>query len=97
VIVLDASVLIAYLDGDDAQNDAATQVARPRDGRVAADARLKMPDCCVLVASEDRRARLATFDDRLAAAAVDPGVTAITAGRARGQRVAGRQAIVVMR
>lgn len=36
--------------------------------------RLKMPDCCALLAAVQRSARLATFDERLAAAARDHGV-----------------------
>lgn len=40
--------------------------------------RLKLPDCCVLLAAEQRRASIATFDARLAAAA-----------RARGHAVLG--------
>lgn len=34
---------------------------------------LKLPDCCVLLAAEQRRATMATFDDRLAAAGRDHG------------------------
>ena len=35
---------------------------------------LKLPDCCVLLATEQTRGDLATFDDRLATAARDRGV-----------------------
>ncbi|MDQ2722100.1 MAG: type II toxin-antitoxin system VapC family toxin [Actinomycetota bacterium] len=35
---------------------------------------LKLPDCCVLLAAESARAAVATFDDRLAAAARARGV-----------------------
>jgi predicted nucleic acid-binding protein len=115
VIVLDASVLIAFLDGDDSHHAAAEQflteviddglavnsltlaevlVAPVRDGRLngalaalqalevqelafpantavrlaqlRADTRLKMPDCCVLLAAEEAAASVASFDDRLA-------------------------------
>ena len=118
MIVLDANVLIAYLDADDpCHGRAETLLAREIDDDLAASSmtlaevfvvpvrenrldavravltdlelqelrfpddtaarlaglrattNLKMPDCCVLLASEDARARLATFDDRLAAAA----------------------------
>ena len=114
MIVLDASVLVAYLDSQDKHHDRAeAMLAREidddfvinpltlaevlvipaRDGRMdevratlhdlemrelpfPADAgarlaelragtNLKMPDCCVLLAAEDARARLASFDDRL--------------------------------
>jgi predicted nucleic acid-binding protein len=41
---------------------------------------LKLPDCCVLLASDQTRAAVATFDDRLAAAA-----------RNRGHRVMGAE------
>jgi len=44
-----------------------------------AETNLKMPDCCVLLAAETADASIATFDERLAAAAV-----------ARGYVVAGR-------
>lgn len=118
VIVLDASVLIAYLDSSDEHHAEAEGllaqevdddfganpltlaevfVAPARDDRLdrartalrdlevdelpfPADAALrlaqlrvetglKMPDCCVLHAAELRRARLATFDNRLRKAA----------------------------
>lgn len=120
MIVFDASVLIAYLDGDDDLHvDAETLLATAidedfgansltlaevlvvpaRTGRMAAvqlalgelemnelpfpsDAAvrlarlrastgLKMPDCCVLLAAEDRHATVASFDDRLVQAAED--------------------------
>jgi predicted nucleic acid-binding protein len=115
VIVLDASVLIAYLDGEDRNHGRAeTLLAREIDDDIAANSltlaevfvvparehrldavraalqdldlqerpfptdtavklaelrttsKLKMPDCCVLLAAEDARARVASFDDRLA-------------------------------
>lgn len=120
VIVLDASVLIAFLDTDDEHHAAAeTLVTRAvdddlavstltlaevlvgpvRDGRVAevvaavrdleieeltfppeaalrlaqlrASVGLKMPDCCVLLAAERTGATVASFDHRLARAAMD--------------------------
>jgi predicted nucleic acid-binding protein len=118
VIVLDASVLIAHLDGDDQHHadaqillDANTQeslgaspitlaetlVSPARAGRLAdaetalqrlgvdelalgenapgrlaqlrTDTRLKMPDCCVLLAAQDHGARVASFDTDLLKAA----------------------------
>ena len=118
MIVLDASVLIAYLDGGDAHHGRAeTLLAREIDDDFAANAltlaevlvmparqgrfeaarealedldvdelafpadsavrlaqlrartHLRMPDCCVLLAAEDVRARIASFDDRLGDAA----------------------------
>jgi predicted nucleic acid-binding protein len=127
VIVLDASVLIAYLDRNDNHHDRAytllerevgddfavntltlaeVLVAPAREGRIdavraalldlgiaemafpsetavsLADLRasttLKMPDCCVLLAAEHSQARLASFDDRLAAAASSRGLIAVT-------------------
>lgn len=118
MIVIDASVLIAYLDADDAQHTraevlleaaGATPLAASRltlaevlvgptragklelamaalaqldiDGvdlradapaRLAglrASTRLKMPDCCVLLAAEQVNGQVATFDASLAAAA----------------------------
>lgn len=35
---------------------------------------LKMPDCCVLLAAEQRQSSVATFDDRLAKAAKERGL-----------------------
>jgi predicted nucleic acid-binding protein len=120
VIVFDASVLVAYLDGDDDHHAAAEALliaaldddfgANPltlaevlvepaRQGRLEAvraalydleinelpfppdtaaqlaqlrvSTRLKMPDCCVLLAAHDRGATVACFDERLARAAED--------------------------
>ncbi len=120
MIVLDASVLIAYLDGEDIHHSRAeTLLAREIDDDFVANSltlaevlvvpvrenrldavraalqdlelgelelplpadtaakladlrastNLKMPDCCVLLSAEDARARVASFDDRLADAA----------------------------
>jgi predicted nucleic acid-binding protein len=47
-------------------------------GRLAAlrvSTRLRLPDCCVLLAAQSARGALATFDDRLAAAAALLGLT----------------------
>jgi predicted nucleic acid-binding protein len=38
---------------------------------------LKLPDCCVLLAAETAHAGVATFDDRLAAAARQRGLTVL--------------------
>jgi predicted nucleic acid-binding protein len=126
VIVLDASVLIAYLDSEDAHHaradallvqlidddfaassltlaevlvlparqgrlDAARQammeldvkeLAFPADSAVKlaqlrASTNLKMPDCCVLLAAEQVEARIASFDDRLNAAATSRGLVVV--------------------
>jgi len=126
VIVLDASVLIAYLDSEDAHHaradallvqlidddfaassltlaevlvlparqgrlDAARQammeldvkeLAFPADSAVKlaqlrASTNLKMPDCCVLLAAEHVEARIASFDDRLNAAATSRGLVVV--------------------
>lgn len=118
MIVLDASVLIAFLDAADAHHERAvallsreidddfavnlltlaeilvvpTRAGRcgtvlralddlgvetlqfPADAAVTlaelrAQMLLKMPDCCVLLSALDRRARLASFDDRVVKAA----------------------------
>lgn len=42
-----------------------------------ADTRLKLPDCCVLLAAEQLRASLGTFDDRLARAARERGIDVV--------------------
>ena len=122
MIVLDASVLIAHLDADDAHHSSADQlladtspaplgaspitlaevlVAPARSGRLdranaalrrlgiasimlvedaplrlavlRAGTNLKLPYCCVLLAAETADASIATFDDRLAAAATERG------------------------
>lgn len=126
MIVLDASVLIAYLDSEDAQHaraetlliqqidddfaantltlaevlvaparerrlDAAREaladlevkeLAFPADSAVRlaqlrAGTGLKMPDCCVLLAAEDGRARVASFDDRLSDAAASRNLVVV--------------------
>ena len=41
--------------------------ARARLAALRAGTGLKLPDCCVLLAAEQMQARVATFDDRLAA------------------------------
>lgn len=118
MIVLDASVLIAYLDGEDDHHAAAEklladtidddlgansltlaevlvvpvrtgrlEVARtalrglevqelplPADtavrlAQVRVSTRLRMPDCCALLAAEDAGASIASFDERHAQAA----------------------------
>lgn len=51
------------------QEDAPVQLALLR-----AATRLKMPDCCVLLAAEQVHGSVATFDDRLAAAARERGL-----------------------
>lgn len=120
LIVLDASLLIAFLDGDDVRHDAAEAllaelvdddfgansltlaevlVAPAKDGRLPvalaalrdlevkelpfppdtavrlaelrAGTGLKMPDCCVLLSAEHAGGAVASFDERLARAAVD--------------------------
>ena len=124
MIVLDASVLIAYLEPADPHHDRATElliaaadeafgsspltlaqvlVGPARAGKlpvahallrrleVAAVAltdaaperlaalrsstRLRLPDCCVLLAAETADAELATFDHRLAVTAENLGLT----------------------
>jgi predicted nucleic acid-binding protein len=40
-----------------------------------ASTRLRLPDCCVLLAAETTEAQVATFDDRLASSATDLGLT----------------------
>lgn len=126
MIVLDASVLIAHLDGGDRHHEKArglleansgeafgastitlaeTLVSPARVGRLAdaekalrhlgvgelalggnaaarlaemrANAGLKMPDCCVLLAAEEHAAGVASFDADLLAAAGRLGVAAV--------------------
>ncbi|MFL6127930.1 MAG: type II toxin-antitoxin system VapC family toxin [Mycobacteriales bacterium] len=50
-------------------HDAAARLATVR-----AVTRLKLPDCCVLLAAEQTRSAVVTFDDRLAAAARERGL-----------------------
>ena len=49
--------------------DASTRLAIIR-----ATTRLRLPDCCVLLAAETAQASIATFDDRLATSAADLGL-----------------------
>lgn len=126
MIVLDASVLIAHLDADDAHHDRARtllgdiageglaanlltlaevlvgparigqldqtnaalrrlqvdtlgfdQHAPVRLATLRATTSLRLPDCCVLLAVEQTGASLATFDERLAAAARSHGHTVL--------------------
>ena len=44
-------------------------------GELRATTRLKMPDCCVLFTAQHHNAAVATFDKRLAAGAVDLGLS----------------------
>lgn len=123
MIVLDASVLIAHFDADDALHGRASTLLRSRAeeqfaasaltvaevlvgparagaleragaalrrlgvdtvpllatspatlARLRAATGLTLPDCCVLLAAEEAGAGLATFDDRLAAAARHRGL-----------------------
>jgi toxin FitB len=59
-----------------------TEWAPPKGGaarlaRLRVETGLKLPDCCVLDAAMTARAALATFDDRLARAAVSVGLPVI--------------------
>lgn len=53
--------------------------AGPRLARLRAHTGAKMPDCCVLLTAEQTSARVATFDQRLAAAATSLGLELVTA------------------
>jgi predicted nucleic acid-binding protein len=53
-------------------DDAAATLARLR-----AETNLKMPDCCVLLAAAEAEARIASFDDRLRAAATALGLVLV--------------------
>ena len=126
MIVLDASVLIAHLDADDAHHDRARtflgdiageglaanlltlaevlvgparigqldqtnaalrrlqvdtlgfdQHAPVRLATLWATTSLRLPDCCVLLATEQTDGSMATFDERLAAAARSHGHTVL--------------------
>ena len=48
--------------------------AGPALAEIRARTRLRMPDSCVLLTAESRRAELATFDEHLAAAARGRGL-----------------------
>ena len=126
MIVLDASVLIAYLDSDDGHHSRADAllareidddfainsltlaeilVVPARDDRMdqvratlealevrelpfppaaavtlaqlRVATRLKLPDCCVLLAAQDAGGRLASFDDQLRRAAAARGLVVL--------------------
>lgn len=51
-------------------DDAPARLARMR-----ATTRLRLPDCCVLLAAQTADAHLATFDNRLATSATELGLT----------------------
>ncbi|MGQ0625906.1 MAG: type II toxin-antitoxin system VapC family toxin [Sporichthyaceae bacterium] len=53
-------------------DDAAAKLAHLR-----ADTNLTMPDCCVLLAAAEAGARIASFDDRLRAAATARGLVLV--------------------
>lgn len=57
--------------------DAAVRLAQLR-----ATTRLKLPDCCVLLAAEDVRAAVASFDDRVRRAARSRGIRVVRIPRA---------------
>ena len=48
--------------------------ALPQLATLRATTNLKLPDCCVLLTAETTQAAIATFDERLAAAAEDRGL-----------------------
>jgi predicted nucleic acid-binding protein len=48
--------------------------AAPALARLRVNTGLKLPDCCVLLTAMDRRATLASFDERLLAAAISRGI-----------------------
>jgi predicted nucleic acid-binding protein len=54
---------------------ALTDDAPARLATLRASTRLRLPDCCVLLAAETAGAQVATFDDRLASSAADLGLT----------------------
>lgn len=76
MILLDASVIIAYLDGEHTHHARSEKLlAREIDEDFGADSLtlaqvLVMPDCCVLLAAEHAGARVASFDDQLTKAAI---------------------------
>ncbi len=51
--------------------------AAPRLALLRVETRLRLPDCCVLLAAEDADRELATFDQRLARAARSRGLTVV--------------------
>jgi len=64
----------AALDQLDVRAVALDDDAPARLAVLRADTGLKLPDCCVLLAAEQARAAVATFDDRLAATAQRRGL-----------------------
>lgn len=55
-------------------------LAAPQLAQLRATTRLKLPDCCVLLAAQDSGAEtIATFDDRLAGAARELGLAVASA------------------
>ena len=52
-----------------------TDEAPARLAVLRAQSRLRLPDCCVLLAAETAKAGVLTFDERLASSAVDLGLS----------------------
>ncbi len=51
--------------------------AAPRLAALRVETRLRLPDCCVLLAAQDADRQLATFDQRLALAGRSRGLTVV--------------------
>ncbi|CAM3106116.1 type II toxin-antitoxin system VapC family toxin [Skermania piniformis] len=66
----EAAIGLLEIDAIDLLDDAPVRLATLR-----ATTRLRLPDCCVLLAAMTTGAEMATFDDRLAAAATELGLT----------------------
>ena len=69
MIILDATVLIGFLDANDPHHFAATDLARVRNTY-----RLRMPDAVALHTALATASELATFDDALGSAVRQAGV-----------------------
>lgn len=65
---------IAALDRLSITSIPITENSAPRLALLRAESRLKMPDCCVLLAAEQSGGMVATFDLQLAGAARERGV-----------------------
>ena len=67
-------LVLAALAGLGVQEDPLPTTAARVLARLRVDTGLKLPDCCVLLTAMDRQATLASFDQRLLAAAAALGI-----------------------
>lgn len=73
----DPEVIVAAIGDLGVQERRLPDDASPRLALLRVETRLRLPHCCVLLATEDADRELATFDQRLARAARSRGLTVV--------------------